>query len=353
MEELQLKLKPVRNPVLEERIQARLDDLTKPPGSLGRLEDLVMQYCLCRKDENAGLNSMKIFTFAGDHGITEEGVSPFPQEVTVQMVANMAGGGAAISVLCAKAGIDYSVVDIGVKSDVPEMKNVLLKKVARGTRNFAKEPAMSREEARAALKVGIDCAAESEYDLLGVGEMGIGNTSSSSALYSLLLNVPASETTGAGTGAAGELLARKTEVIERSVAFHRGEWDGSGFDALCRLGGFEIAGMAGVMLGGADRGIPVVVDGFISTAAALVAMRMEPAVQDYLIFSHASAEKFHRDFFRRLDIEPVMDLKMRLGEGTGAALAMHIVWQAMNCYHGMATFSSAGVSQSDNETRVK
>lgn len=343
MTSFHVKIDPIEDKNLRETVQARLDNLTKPPGSLGRLEELVMQYCLCRKNGDAKIDGVKVFTFAGDHGITEENVSPFPSEVTVQMVANMAAGGAAISVLCRNGGIDYSVVDIGVQGDVSGIKGIVERKVARGTENFLRGPAMSAEQCSRALEVGKECAAEN-YDLFGIGEMGIGNTSSASALISLLLDVSADETTGAGTGATGDLLRHKAEVINRAVAFHKKEWDGSGFDALQRVGGYELAGMAGLMLGAAERRIPVLVDGFISSAAAYAAVRMYPEVRDYLIFSHASAEKFHTEFLTRIEAKPVMDLQMRLGEGTGAALAVHILRQALNCYHQMATFDSAGVS---------
>lgn len=332
---------------LRAKIQAKLDDLTKPPGSLGRLEELVMQYCLCRGDAAAVCEKMKIYTFAGDHGITEEGVSPFPSEVTMQMVMNMAAGGAAISVLCRNAGIDNEVVDIGVAGDLPKMDGIVDKKVAPGTANFAAGPAMTAEQCLQALEAGTELAKSGNFDLYGVGEMGIGNTSSASALFSLLLDVPAEETVGAGTGSAGELLQHKKEVIAKAVAFHREAWDGTGFDALRRLGGYEIAGMAGLMLGAAEGRIPTVVDGFISSAAALAALKIRPELEEYLIFSHASAEHFHKDFLEKLSLKPVMDLQMRLGEGTGSALAMQIIAQGMNCYHQMATFSSAGVSGSE------
>lgn len=340
-------IKRIQNEELKAEVQAKLDDLTKPPGSLGRLEELVMQYCLCKGDASASLTKMKVFTFAGDHGITEEGVSPFPSEVTMQMVVNMAAGGAAISVLCKNAGIDYSVVDIGVAGDLPKVEGIVYKKVAPGTSNFLHMPAMTEEQCKKALKIGGDLVLEESFDLFGVGEMGIGNTSSASALFSLLLDIPAAQTVGAGTGAAGELLTHKKQVISRAVEFHKNDWDGSGFDALRRLGGYELAGMAGLMLGSAEKGIPTVVDGFISSAAALAALRINPAVEDYLIFSHASAEHFHKDFLETMSIRPVMDLQMRLGEGTGSALAMQIMEQGMHCYHQMATFSSAGVSGSE------
>jgi nicotinate-nucleotide--dimethylbenzimidazole phosphoribosyltransferase len=287
---------------------------------------------------------MKIFTFAGDHGITEENITPYPSEVTYQMVLNMVQGGAAISVMCKKAGIDCAVVDMGVKASFQDCPGLLIRKIAPGTRNFKKEPAMSDEECLKALDVGQNLAQGSDCDLLGVGEMGIGNTSSASALYSLLLDLDPEDTIGAGTGSVGVLLEKKRQVVRDAVLFHRKEWDHTPLEALKRVGGFEIAGMTGMILGGARSRIPVVIDGFVATAAALIAMKMTPAVKDYLFFAHASAEQFHKPFLAFLGIEPILSLEMRLGEGTGSVLAMQIIAQAMECYHHMATFDSAGVS---------
>jgi nicotinate-nucleotide--dimethylbenzimidazole phosphoribosyltransferase len=337
-----------KNPALEKVIQSRLDDLTKPQGSLGRLEEFVLRYCLCRGNANAKLTSMQMFTFAGDHGITDEKVAPYPKEVTTQMVMNMVNGGAAISVMCKNAGIDYFVVDMGVDAQFDKKLSALIdRKVAKGTQSFLKNAAMTKSQCEKALMAGYNLAVESGAGLLGVGEMGIGNTSSASALYSLLLDITADKTVGAGTGAAGSLLLHKKQVIKQAVAFHRKTWDGSGFDALRRVGGFEIAGIAGMILGAAKKRVPVVVDGFISSAAALVAMEMNPVVKDYLFFAHESSEKFHRELLDALSERPILNLGMRLGEGTGAALAMHIIWQAMNCYHQMATFSKAKVSKKE------
>jgi nicotinate-nucleotide--dimethylbenzimidazole phosphoribosyltransferase len=335
---------PVANKNLERGILDRLNNLTKPIGSLGRLEDFALRYCLCRGNAGAHLSRMKIFTFAGDHGITEENITPYPSEVTYQMVLNMIAGGAAISVMCKKAGIDCRVVDMGVKGIFQECPGLLIRKIALGTKNFKKGPAMSDEECLKALYAGSDLARESGCDLLGVGEMGIGNTSSASALYSLLLDLNPEDTIGAGTGSVGALLEKKKQVVREGVLFHRREWDQTPMEALRRVGGFEIAGMTGMILGGAQSRIPVVIDGFIATAAALVAMKMEPVVKDYLFFAHASAEHFHKPFLASLGIEPILSLDMRLGEGTGSVLAMQIIAQAMECYHRMATFDSAGVS---------
>lgn len=345
MHDFTKEIKTIHNYDLEQKIQARLDDLTKPPGSLGRLEEFVIRYCLCRGKEEADITKMKMFTFAGDHGITEEGVSPFPKEVTQQMVMNMVNQGAAINVLCKNSGIETTVVDVGVDGEFGEIAGLLSRKVKRGTDNFSKGPAMSEEHCRSAMELGYTLAREDDGDLYGIGEMGIGNTSSASALYSLFLSIDPVVTVGAGTGAKGELLELKKRVVTQSVEKHREQWDGSGFDGLRRLGGLEIAAMAGFIFGAASRRIPVVVDGFISSAAALSAMKIFPEVQDYLFFSHTSAEHFHREFIMKMRLIPILDLGMRLGEGTGSALAMEIIKQALNLYHQMATFSSAGVSK--------
>jgi nicotinate-nucleotide--dimethylbenzimidazole phosphoribosyltransferase len=337
-------VRPLANENLEKEIADRLNNLTKPTGSLGRLEEFVLRYCLCRGSAGARLSRMKLFTFAGDHGITEENITPYPSEVTYQMVLNMVQGGAAISVMCRKAGVDCAVVDMGVKAAFQEFPGLLIRKIAPGTRNFSKESAMSHEECLKALYAGSDLAAGSDCDLLGVGEMGIGNTSSASALYSLLLDMDPGDTIGAGTGSVGVLLEKKKQVVRDAVLFHRKEWDRTPLEALRRVGGFEIAGMTGMILGGAQNRIPVVIDGFVATAAALVAVKTAPAVKDYLFFAHASAEQFHKPFLASQGIDPILSLGMRLGEGTGAVLAMQIIAQAMECYHRMATFDSAGVS---------
>jgi len=335
------------NEALEKRIVAHLDDLTKPRGSLGRLEEFARRYCLSKGDAKAVLDKIKFFTFAGDHGITEENITPFPSEVTCQMVANMAAGGAAVSVMCSNAGIEYNVVDMGVKSDMEDMPSLIKAKAGYGTQNFSKEPAMSEEETLKAIQYGFDLAEQSGADILGIGEMGIGNTSSASAIYSLLLGLDAETTVGTGTGSEGEFLERKIRVVQKGIDRHREKVGDDPFRILSRVGGYEIAGMTGMILGGASGRIPVAVDGFIASAAALIAMRLEKNTRDYLFFSHASAEKFHRDFLAKEGIRPILSLDMRLGEGTGAVLALQIIKQAMVCYSEMATFSSAGVSNKE------
>jgi nicotinate-nucleotide--dimethylbenzimidazole phosphoribosyltransferase len=333
------------NSVLAKKIKTHLDDLTKPVGSLGRLEEFALQYCMIKQKENACIETSKMFVFAGDHGITEQNVCPYPKSVTFQMVTNIASGGAAISVLCKNSGIDLSVVDMGVDADFVYSSKLINCKVARGTKDFSRGYAMTSDECRDAVSHGKRLAKESGADLLGIGEMGIGNSSSASALYAMLLGIEPERTVGAGTGSQGDMLEHKKQVIASSVAMHLKNWSGDALDALQRVGGYEIAGLTGMILGAAENAIPVVVDGFIAGAGALVAMRYEPKVKQYLFFSHASAERFHKAFLDIEGLRPILDLDMRLGEGSGAAIAMQIIRQSMNCYNQMATFSSAGVSK--------
>lgn len=335
---------PCEGAALRKEVTERLDRLTKPPGSLGRLEELVLRFCLCRGSKDAEISRMEVYTFAGDHGITDERITPFASEVTYQMVLNMVRGGAAVTVMCKKAGIDCVVVDMGVKEPFQAMPGLLIRKIGYGTKNFRAGPAMSTAECDEAVRVGIELAGGSGADLIGIGEMGIGNTSSASALYSLILNADPEETVGPGTGSSGPLLERKKRVIREAVLHHRRDWNMSPLDALRRVGGFEIAGMTGMIFGAAQRRIPVVVDGFVACAAALVAVRTEPGLRGYLFFSHASAETYHTRYLEQEGIRPILSLDMRLGEGTGSVLAMQIIAQAMECYHRMATFESAGVS---------
>jgi nicotinate-nucleotide--dimethylbenzimidazole phosphoribosyltransferase len=344
MDHKEWAVSPVIDGALEREIVNRLNNLTKPVGSLGRLEEFALRYCLCRGRVETEISRMKIFTFAGDHGITEEKITPYPSEVTYQMVLNMVSGGAAISVMSRKAGIDCAVVDMGVKGTFHENPGLVIRKIAPGTKNFLKQPAMTEEECMKALHAGYDLATESGCDLLGIGEMGIGNTSSASALYSLILDADPLETVGMGTGSVGVLLEKKRQVVREAVLLHKKAVGGLPLEALRRVGGFEIAGMTGMILGAAKTRIPTVVDGFVATAAALVAMRVEPETREYLFFAHASAEQYHETFLKGEGIRPILSLDMRLGEGTGSVLAMQIIAQAMECYNRMATFHSAGVS---------
>ena len=339
------KIEPVENKFLKEKIIKRLNDLTKPPNSLGRLEEFIIKYCLCRNNENAKIKNMTIFTFAADHGITNERVSPYPKEVTAQMVINMVKGGAAISVLCKNAGIKYYVVDMGVDADFSRLSKKFIDcKIAYGTKNFLYESALTNLQVMQAINKGHLIAQNYKADLYGIGEMGIGNSSSASALFSILLNISPKYTVGAGTGSAGKMLEHKKNIISKAVEFHKKYWNFSPLDALKRVGGLEIAAMVGFIYGAAKNKIPVVIDGFICSSAALIALKINHNISDYLFFSHQSKEKFHKQFLKEFKIRPILNLDMRLGEGTGAALAMQIIKQALNCYHQMATFSGAKIS---------
>jgi nicotinate-nucleotide--dimethylbenzimidazole phosphoribosyltransferase len=337
-------IRPV-DPELGRRTQARLDQKTKPPGSLGRLEEVAVRVAMARGVEVPPLPVKALVVMAADHGVAAEGVSAYPPEVTAQMVANFARGGAAINVLARAAGAEVVVVDMGVRAPV-SLPGVLARRIGPGTRNLAAEPAMSRGEAVAALEAGIALArdlAGRGVTLLGAGEMGIGNTTAASALSACLLGRPADELVGRGTGVDEAGLARKREVIRRALALHAAPGLDP-VDALARLGGFEIAGMAGLALGAAASRVPLLVDGFISSAAALAAIRIAPAAAGYLLLSHRSAESGHRLVGEALGLRPLLDLELRLGEGTGAALAMPLVDAAIRILHEMATFADAGVS---------
>ena len=331
---------------LEPEICAHLDNLTKPPGSLGELEDLATRYCLMTDTISPRMGKKRIITFAGDHGVANEGVSAFPREVTPQMVYNMLAGGAGINVLARHVGADLQVVDIGVADPLEGASKIVRRKVKPGTDNMSRGPAMTSEEAVKAIQVGMElahAAADDGVTLLGTGEMGIANTTPSSALYASLIPCPVVEVTGRGTGIEDTRLQHKIKIIERSLEINAARLDDP-LSTLAAVGGLEIAGICGLILAAAGRKLPVVVDGFISTAAALVAMRLSESVIDYLFFSHCSAEAGHRTFFERLRIRPILDLNLRLGEGTGAALAMHLIEGAVKIYNEMATFDSAGVS---------
>lgn len=328
-------------------IRARLDRLTKPPGSLGDLEELAVRYCLATGTSRPRMGKKMIFTFAGDHGVAAEGVSAYPRNVTALMVRNMLAGGAAVNVLARHAGVEVRVVDIGVDDPLENARGLIARKIRRGTANIAEGPAMTREEARRAVEAGIDLAqggAAEGATLIGTGEMGIANTTPSSAIFAALLPCGAKEVTGRGTGIDEETLRRKIAVVERALAAN-GEGLSDPLTALASVGGMEIAGICGLILGAASRRVPVVVDGFISSAGALVALRMCPCLKEYLFFSHLSTETGHGVFLERFGVRPILDLGMRLGEGTGAALAMFLIEAAVKLYNEMATFQSAGISE--------
>lgn len=326
---------------------ARLDSLTKPPGSLGRLEEIAAWYCMATGTLSPALGPKRIVVFAGDHGVSDEGVSAYPKAVTAQMVRNMISGGAAINVLARHGRADVRVVDIGVENHFEKAEGLIRQKIRPGTGNIAKGPAMSRGEAELAVAVGIEMARQACDDkiaILATGDMGISNTTASSAVLATLLPCDVREVVGRGTGIDDEALGKKVRVVERVLAVNHDRLRDP-LDALAAVGGLEIAGIAGLILGGAARRIPLVVDGFISSAGALVACKMAPAAKDYLLFSHCSAEAGHRTFFDRMGVRPLLDLGMRLGEGTGAALALHLIEAGVKVYLEMATFDTAGVSK--------
>ena len=338
-------IRPV-DPKLLAAAQAKLDNKTKPLGSLGRLEEFARRVAAIRGALEPDTAQKVIFTFAGDHGIVEEGVSAFPKEVTVQMVLNFLNGGAGVNVLARHSGAEVRVVDIGVDHYFGLTTGLLVRKVARGTRNFAKGPAMTREEAVLALEVGIGLAAEAKQEgvaMLGTGEMGIGNTTPSSAIIAAISGKSVRELTHRGTGINDAALEHKISVIEKGLAVNKPD-PADPIDVLAKVGGLEIAGIAGLVLGAAANRLPVVMDGFISTAGALIACELSPAVRDYLFAAHQSVEIGHRFMLERIGVRPILDLDFRLGEGTGAALAMGLIEAGVKIMKEMATFDEAGVS---------
>jgi nicotinate-nucleotide--dimethylbenzimidazole phosphoribosyltransferase len=324
--------------------QARLDRLTKPRGSLGRLEELALRVVLVTGRLEPRIETPVIFTLAGDHGVVAEGVSAYPQAVTAQMVENFCRGGAAVNVLARHAGARVVVADLGVVAELTQHPGLVRVKVAPGTRNLARGPAMTREEARAAIEVGARLVEEAAPDCVGTGEMGIGNTTAASALTAALTGADSGAVTGRGTGLDETGWARKVHVVRRALATNRPD-PRDPLAVLAVVGGLEIAGLVGVVLGGAARRVPVVLDGFIATAAALVAVRLRAAAREYLIAAHRSAEPGHALLLETLGLAPCLDLGMRLGEGTGAALGISLLRAALACYAEMATFKEAGVSE--------
>ena len=330
----------------EPQIRAHIDSLTKPPGSLGRLEDLATRYCLITHTLKPSVIKKRIVAFAGDHGVAREGVSAFPKDVTSQMVRNMLDGGAAINVLARHVGAEVHVVDIGVNGPLKNSPDLIRRKVRGGTDNIVKGPAMTKAEAISAVEIGIKLAQDAyreRVSLIGTGEMGIGNTTPSSALFAALLPCKVEEIAGRGTGIDDLTLTKKIKIIKQALNINR-ERLSDPLSALAALGGFEIAGICGLIIGAASCCIPVVVDGFISSAGALVACKICPPVKEYLFFSHRSDEAGHEKFLKSFGVEPLLDLRMRLGEGTGAALAMSLIEGAVKIYNEMATFRSAGIS---------
>ncbi len=352
MQETIRMIRPVKAEFAREA-QRRLDNLTKPPSSLGRLEEFAQRLVAITENPMPVLDRKVIFTFAGDHGVAEEGVSAYPKEVTRQMVFNFMNGGAAINVLARHAGAEVVVVDIGVDFDFGPMLTgakhavpIEIRKVISGTKNMRRGPAMSREEAGRCIETGVRLAekyAEKGYKIMGTGEMGIANTTPSSAIATVLTGRSVHDLTGRGTGIGDEALARKIAVIEDSIAVNRPD-PADPIDVLSKVGGAEIGGIAGLIIGAAAMRIPVIVDGFISSAGALIAYSLEPNTKDYMFAAHNSVEKGHKVILDKIGLKPILDLQMRLGEGTGAALAILVIEAGLKIYKEMATFGEAGVS---------
>jgi len=330
-----------------EAVRARQDKLTKPKGSLGRLEELSVNIAGIRGELLPQLSHKAVVVMAGDHGVVAEGVSPYPQEVTAQMVSNFLHGGAGISVLANLVGARVIVVDIGVNGELSPHPQLLSRKVAYGTGNMARGAAMSREEAVKAVEVGLEVV-EAEVtqglDIIATGDMGIGNTTSSSAICAAITGAPIEQLAGRGAGLDDKGVARKVEIIEKALAINRPD-PNDPLDVLAKVGGLEIAGLAGVILAAAAHRLLVVIDGFISGAAALIAIGLSTTAKQYLIPAHVSAEAGHRVLLDYLGLRPLLDLNMRLGEGTGAALGIFLAEAAARILRDMATFAEAGVSE--------
>jgi nicotinate-nucleotide--dimethylbenzimidazole phosphoribosyltransferase len=334
-----------------EEAQTRLDSLTKPQGSLGRLEEFAKQLVAITEKEMPELDKKVVFTFAGDHGVAGEGVSAFPKEVTPQMVLNFINGGAGINVLARHAGAEVVVVDIGVDYDFSAAGSggnvpLQIRKVVNGTKNMRKGPAMTREEAEKCIAVGIALAdeyAKKGYRIFGTGEMGIANTTPSSAIAAVLTDKSVEAVTGRGTGINDDAWINKVQVIKDAIAVNNPD-PSDPVDVLAKIGGAEIGGIAGLIIGAAANKVPVIVDGFISTTGALIAYLIEPKTKDYMFAAHMSQEIGHKSILEKIGLRPILDLDLRLGEGTGATLAMTVIEAGLKIYKEMATFAEAAVA---------
>ncbi len=329
-----------------ESARRRQEMLTKPRGSLGKLEELSVRIAGIQATARPQIRDKAIIIMAADHGVVAEKVSLYPQEVTRQMVLNFASGNAAINVLSRHTGARVTVIDMGVIGGTPGGKGIICRMIDFGTRNMAKGPAMTRQQAIDSIEAGINTAEDeikNGLDIVGTGDMGIGNTTASSAIFAAISKKPVSEVTGRGAGIDDKMLAHKIMTIEGAISINKPDPDDA-IDVLAKLGGFEIGGLVGVMLNAAARRIPVVIDGFISSAAALLALKLCPPVRGYLIAAHNSAESGHRLLLNYMKLEPLLDLNMRLGEGTGAALGISLVEAATKALNEMKTFAEAGVS---------
>lgn len=332
------------------KAQKKSDNLTKPPGSLGRLEELASMICGIKRTLKPGIENKVIFTLAADHGVAEEGVSAYPQEVTKEMVYNFVNGGAGINVLARHINAKVVVVDMGVKEEILS-KDVVIKKVDYGSKNFTKERAMTREQAIKSIVYGIELVEEQlkkeRIDIVGTGDMGIANTTPSSAVVAAITKKGVEEVTGRGTGITDKIFNKKINVIKKGLNLNKPDPDDA-IDVLSKVGGFEIGGIAGVILGCAKNKIPVVIDGFISGAGALIAYKLNSLTKDYMIASHQSVERGHKILLDYIGLKPLLNLNLRLGEGTGAALGINLVEAAVKILNEMATFESANVSNKMN-----
>jgi nicotinate-nucleotide--dimethylbenzimidazole phosphoribosyltransferase len=338
---------PSLNLRIIKKAQAHQNQLTKPQGSLGRLEELAIQLAGITQKVTPSLGKKRVIVCAGDHGVAEENISAYPQEVTAQMVQNFLHNGAAINVLARYLHAELQIVDTGVAAPLPPHPQLTSNKIRPGTRNFKKEPAMTPNECSQALAYGVHLARQAHRDHIGIvvtGEMGIGNTTSASALMSVLLPCAVEDVVGYGTGISSAQWLKKCQIIHHAVNLHHSKLQNP-FAILQTLGGFEIAVLTGIILGCAQLRIPIMIDGFISSAAFLVAYRNNPRVKDFCFFAHCSEEPGHAQFFNRLKTKPLLDLKMRLGEGTGGVLALSILEAALHLHNEMATFERAQVSK--------
>ena len=339
------------DPKARQAARLRQDRLTKPPGSLGRLEDLSIQLAGAFGTDLPRLRGKTIVIAVSDHGVVAQGVTAYPQEVTAQMVQNFLAGGAAINVMARQAGVDLVIVDAGVATPLPDHPNLKVVCAGRGTADITLGPAMTRAQAELCVNAGVKIAlevAEKGADIIGTGDMGIGNTTAASAITAALTGRPPRETTGRGTGRSNDELEHKITVVERALNGNRPHPD-EALDVLAKIGGFEIGVLAGVALGGALARRMVVLDGFISGAAGLIAYSLCPNVRDFLAAAHLSSEAGHGVVLSHLGLQPLLDLGMRLGEGTGAVLAMGLIDAAAACLTDMATFEEAGVSDKESD----
>ena len=341
-------IKPLDKSAME-KASARQDMLTKPQGALGRLEEISIRLAGIQGKPIPVIKNKAIITMAGDHGVVAEKVGNYPQEVTPQMVLTFVHGNAAINVIARQVGARVVVVNMGVAGDLPENIPVVNKRVARGTKNIAKGPAMTEAQAIQSIESGIqvvNAEIDKGLDIVGTGDMGIGNTTPSSAICAVMTGQPVAKVTGRGTGLSDEQMHHKIEVIEQAIAINKPNAK-NGLDVLTKLGGFEIGGIAGVILGAAARGVPVVIDGFISGAGALIAEAIAPQSREYMFLGHLSVEPGHKVMAEKLGLKPIVTLDLRLGEGTGAAIGIFIAETSAKILAEMATFGVAGVSEKE------